>query len=59
MPKIAGKHFPYTQKGKKAAASYKKKMMMTDGEMDAMVEKRTGTKKMALARTKAKVMRRK
>lgn len=37
MPKVGGKKFPYTKKGKKAAKGSKEKMMMRKKQMRRMI----------------------
>jgi len=35
MPKVGSKHFPYTKKGKRAAKTYKEKMMKGKGRKNS------------------------
>jgi len=45
MPKVGGKHFPYTKEGKKAAASYAKKTKSSSGGRSTGSSKSKATKK--------------
>ena len=53
MPKVSGKKFPYTAKGKKAAKAYAMGEKM-ESKKEKMMEAKKGMKKMAAKKMKKK-----